>query len=114
MKVKLSDILLLTLFFVMGSMIFAIKKSQKSMESETPYTPLPSVKPEIGAPALRLELSSPEKAGSYGRLSVDEFLTRGATETHIRDQAPKAAAEIFPKGSDAKHPDLKKKTNGQS
>lgn len=105
---KLSDILLLTLFFVMGSMIFAIKQMQKANGPEPIKVPVPAIKPvpmpqpeaaplaEASLPKLRLEMSSPEKAGSYGRLSLDEFLSKGSPRINIRDAAPKASTRKTP------------------
>lgn len=115
---KLSDILLLTLFFVMGSMIFAIKKMQAANGGGTATVPVPVIKPEVEAaplpeaslPKLRLEMSGPATAGSYGRLSLDEFLAKGAPTIDIptldiRDTAPKASVKQEPQpGSVIKRP----------
>ena len=98
---KLSDILLLSLFFVMGSMIFAIKQMQKANRpAETPV-PVPAIKPvlpkaQAATPELRLQLSTPETAGSYGRLSLDQFLARSEPEVTLRDTAPRDAVQKLP------------------
>ena len=84
---KLSDILLLTLFFVMGAMIFGIKQMQAGLGEEDITIPVPAIKPQApvlvdtSVPKLRLDMSTPETAGSYGRLSLDEFLAKGVPET---------------------------------
>ena len=97
---KLRDILLVALLGVMGSLVFAIKQSQKSLETDSAIIPVPSVKPAppkiAGLPELRLDLSTPETAGSYGRLSLDKFLAQGEAEITIRDTAPKSSAETTP------------------
>ncbi|MEP3890886.1 MAG: hypothetical protein ABJN69_10485 [Hellea sp.] len=108
---KLSDILLLTLFFVMGAMIFAIKQMQASLGEEDIAIPVPAIKPQVKAtpetslPKLRLDMSTPETAGSYGRLSLDEFLAKGSPETSIGQTAPKNTAKQMPAaGSIIKRP----------
>jgi hypothetical protein len=97
---KLRDILLVALLGVMGSLVFAIKQSQKSLETDSAIIPVPSVKPAppkiAGLPELRLDLSTPETAGSYGRLSLDKFLAQGEAEITIRDTAPKSSAATTP------------------
>jgi len=95
---KLSDILLLTLFFVMGSMIFAIKQMQKAERPVETAAPTPSIKPvlpqaQAGIPELRLQLSTPKTPGSYGRLSLDKFLARTETKVTLRPAAPKSSAQ---------------------
>ena len=97
---KRSDILLLAVFLVMGSLIFAIKQKQDSLRADdiSASAPVPTLKPappQIATiPELRLQFSTPEKAGSYGRLSLDQFLAKGHTDIVTRDTAPKSAAEI--------------------
>jgi len=75
---KLSDILLIALVGVMGSLVFAMKQKQKELGNDRNNIPVPMVKPAAphiaGLPELRLDLSTPETAGSYGRLSLDKFL----------------------------------------
>ena len=97
---KLRDILLVALLGVMGSLVFAIKQSQQSLETDSAIIPVPSVKPAppkiAGLPELRLDLSTPETAGSYGRLSLDKFLAQGEAEITIRDTAPKSSAATTP------------------
>jgi len=105
---KLSDILLLSLFCVTGSMIFAIKKMQAGNATDTVAVPvpalkpksdslsvpapLPKVKPEASLAKPRLKISNPEKAGSYGRLSLDEFLAKDSPSIGIGQAAPKSTA----------------------
>lgn len=112
---KLSDILLLTLFFVMGSMIFAIKKMQENAPAYVSSVPVPAVKPQAKAlldtplPKLRLDMSRAEQAGSYGRLSLEEFLAKGSPETTIRQTAPQdTAKQTPPAGSVIKRPRKRK------
>jgi len=100
---KLSDILLLALFFVMGSMIFVIKKMQDVDEPAKIAVPVPALKPHVKSlpaplqtakrPKLRLQMSTPEKAGSYGRLSLDEFLAKGSPSIGIRQMVPQNTVE---------------------
>lgn len=112
---KLSDILLLTLFFVMGAMIFAIKQMQANLGAEDIAVPTPVIKPQAKAlpgttlPKLRLDMSTPEKPGSYGRLSLDEFLAKGSTHTRIRQSVPQNSVEQnSPTGSVIKRPRKRK------
>jgi len=97
---KLRDILLLALLGVMGSLVFAIKQKQKELGNDGNNVPVPMVKPAppqiAGLPELRLDLSTPETAGSYGRLSLDKFLAQGEAEITIRDTAPKSSAATTP------------------
>jgi len=97
---KLSDILLIALVGVMGSLVFAMKQKQKELGNDRNNIPVPMVKPAAphiaGLPELRLDLSTPETAGSYGRLSLDKFLAQGEAEIAIRDVAPKASAATTP------------------
>ena len=108
---KFSGILLVTLFFVMGVMIFAIKQMQAGLEEEEIAMPVPAIKPQAKAmpdtalPKLRLDMSTAETAGSYGRLSLDEFLAKGSPETSLRQTAPQDTAEQSPAaGSIIKRP----------
>lgn len=112
---KLSDILLLTLFFVMGAMIFAIKQMQANVEHLEPSVPVPAVKPQAKAvpetslPQLRLDMSGAEQAGSYGRLSLDEFLAKDSPDTTIRQTAPRdTATQTPPANSVIKRPRKRK------
>ena len=105
---KLSDILLLTLFFVMGSMIFAIKQMQEAIAPAEKTMPVPAIKPQAKplpkaspkptspVPALRLEMSTPDKAGSYDRLSLEEFLAENPQSLSTRETAPQNAVEQIP------------------
>ena len=97
---RLRDILLVALLGVMGSLVFAINQNQKSLETDSAIIPVPSVKtapPKIAdLPELRLDFSTPETAGSYGRLSLDKFLAQGEAEITIRDTAPKSSAATTP------------------
>jgi len=100
--VKLSDVLLFTLFIVMGTMIFAIKKMQLADKPEQSKVPVPTLKsepsllPEASLETLLLEMSTPKKAGSYGRLSLDDFLVKDTVDIIRHDQTPKAAAHSEP------------------
>jgi len=100
---KLRDILLVALLGVMGSLVFAIKQSQKSLETDSAIIPVPSVKPAppkiAGLPELRLDLSTPETAGSYGRLSLDKFLAQGEAEYVYKDGCYKKAIAALPLGN---------------
>ena len=97
---RLRDILLVALLGVMGSLVFAINQNQKSLETDSAIIPVPSVKtapPKIAdLPELRLDFSTPETAGSYGRLSLDKFLAQGEAEITIRDTAPKSSTATTP------------------
>ncbi|WP_026942772.1 hypothetical protein [Hellea balneolensis] len=87
---KLSDILVVTLFLVMGSLIFAMKKMQETegADSEIPPT-MKTAQTEAttvnDVPQLRLKLSNPETAGSYGRLSLDNLVE--APAANIQSQS---------------------------
>lgn len=101
---KLSDILVLTLFIIMGALIFMMKKMQYSEMSDSqagassivsaPNTPS-SVK--VDRPSLSSKHSSPEMAGSYGRLSLDNILTIETEPPVIkmRDSTPSQSAETL-------------------
>jgi len=102
---KLSDILLLALFVVMGSMIFAMQKMQKDSVTVEPNIPVPTLKPVPNVFALRQAVSSPELAGSYGRLSVDKFLTEDTIDSQIQTNAPQTHVSTAPSINRAIQPD---------
>lgn len=112
---KLSDILLLTLFCVMGSMIFAIKQMHKADETESVKVPVPALKPEQktealnAIPQLRLDYSTPNKPGSYGRLPLDKFLVKSAPEITRPSPTPKVSIRKQSPAESVIKPSQKKK-----
>ncbi len=103
---RVSNILLLALFLVMGSMVFMFQNMQDangSLNSPAPAralpVPVPTIKPvpialsKASLPQFHLDLSAPKDVGSHGRLSLDAFLAPAEPEVIIRPAKPKAAAE---------------------
>lgn len=93
---KVSNILLLTLFLVIGSIIFVIQNmrdvvdpSGLSAASPAISVPVPTIKPRpiasslASLPQFRFDPLAPEDAGSFGRLSLDEFLAKGSPSIGI-------------------------------
>ena len=108
---KLSNILLLTLFLGIGSIIFSLKKTQIAKTTSAAKTPVPTLKPAVASTPetslahLRLDLSAPKEAGTYGRLSLDNFLATGLPNLTIDNTTQKASADhIIPAEREAKHP----------
>ncbi len=102
---KLSDILVVTLFLVMGSLIFVMKKMQASeiadSQADVPSVIVTAQNPasvKIDMPSLSAAQSRPEMAGSYGRLSLDSIITAEAEPPviEVRDSTPRQSAETLP------------------
>jgi len=102
---KLSGVSLLILFCVAGAITFAVKTRQDHQDLNVPSIPSPSLKPTplVSKPELRLQVYMPERAGSYGRLSVDDFLKKRSPDINIHADAPmnivteKPSAKTFSK-----------------
>jgi len=103
---KVSNASLLALLLVVGSLGFAMKNIQKVSGPETPKVPVPDLKPQTQSPKLRLKVLSSVDAGSYGRLSLDQYLTQNRLEDDIVTETPKAVVQNTPfVNSSPKHPE---------
>jgi len=91
---KRSQLFLLTLFCVMGSIIFSGKQTPENEEHNNASVPVPALKPanlhasgaKLGE--LRLQMSTPDKAGSYSRLSLEQFLAKDTSSPSLDDRSP--------------------------
>ena len=103
---KVSNASLLALLLVMGSLGFTVKKMSKVSGPEAPKVPVPALKPQTHKPTPRSAMISSVDTGSYGRLSLDQYLTQDRSKGDIVTETPKAVVWNTPSvNSSAKHPE---------
>lgn len=107
---KLSNVLFLVVFCVIGAAIFLKQKMWQETTQPKTKVPVPALKPiseaapKAGSAQFGHKLYSPEKAGSYGRLSLDKFHSRAQPKIYIHATNPKKSIQDISQAKDVIEP----------